>query len=65
MQNIILLDTEKLTRRSVQHERPSTSTGKTGGSWVPSVPTHMNFLEHLTDWLSVYRGIVWAKEEES
>ena len=54
MQNIILLDTEKLAQRSFQHGDPPTPPHwrNTEGAGSPP-PLPMNFSKHLTDWLGV------------
>ena len=55
MQNIILLDIEKLARRGFQHGggHPPSPLEKHWGMGLAPVPTPMNFSKHLTDWLGV------------
>ena len=68
MQNIILLNTEKLVRGGFQHGWPFPPPHwRNTGGWAAPVPTPMNFTKYLTDSLGVdqYRGIVWVKEEGS
>ena len=56
MQNIILLDTEKLAQMGFQHGGgliPPLPLEKHWGMGLALVPTPMNFSKHLTDWLGV------------